>query len=151
MKIAIRAAVGVPAAVLLGAPLLAAGAWWAVTGGLYGCSAADERLGPRLIAEHVLPVPPADLQAEGPAGSGGCDEDDRHVEVWQEYRSAGPAAEVTERYRAAVLVQGWRPCPDARASDEIYCREAAGTTVSLRFGWWGGGGGFSAVLTAVPG
>lgn len=91
---------------LAGALLAAAGVWWAVTGGLYGCSAADERLGPRLIAEHVLPAPPDGLEPVGPVESGGCDEDDRHVEIWQEYRAAGPVADARERYRAAAVAQG---------------------------------------------
>ncbi|MEV4612851.1 hypothetical protein AB0K43_09635 [Kitasatospora sp. NPDC049258] len=131
--------------------LLLGGGWWAVNGGLYGCSAADERLGPRLVAEQVLPVPPDGLAPVGPVEAGRCDEDDQHVEVWQQYRSSGPVAEVTERYRAAAVAQGWRPAPDPRGIDPQYCKDAAGTVACLRFGADDDGAGFTALLTAYPG
>ncbi|MEU9126818.1 hypothetical protein AB0D08_01665 [Kitasatospora sp. NPDC048540] len=120
---------------LAAAALLAgAGVWWAATGGLYGCSAADRRLGPRLVSEQVLPAHPAGLEPVGPPEAGGCDEDDRHVEVRQRYRPSVPMAEAADRYTAEVRRQGWQPQPERPGAGRCYAREAAGTVVFLDFG-----------------
>ncbi|MFJ8696925.1 hypothetical protein [Streptomyces roseolilacinus] len=115
---------------------------WALSGGLYGCTRADEELAPTLASLSILDTHPSQTQPEDERYSG-CDEDDGFAYAGQYYRLTTSRADVLAFYREAAAEDGWRleganpspsPTPDSLAIDtSALCFEklAAGTTVHL--------------------
>lgn len=122
--------------------IIAATGVWALSGGLYGCTRADEELAPTLASLSVLDAHPGQTQPEDERYSG-CDEDDGFAYAGQYYRLTTSRAGVLAFYREAAAEDGWRlkgagpspsPAPDSLAvgtSALCFEKPAAGTTVHL--------------------
>lgn len=125
-----------------GMAVIAATGVWALSGGLYGCTRADEELAPTLASLSVLDAHPSRTQPEDERYSG-CDEDDGFAYAGQNYRLTISRADVLAFYRQAAAEDGWRlegadpapsPAPDGLAIDtSALCFEkpVAGTTAHL--------------------
>lgn len=121
-------------------------AFQALTGGPPFCSSAENRLRSALVAEPVLAAHPAGIEPAA-AGSASCDEDDRHVEAWQDYRLSIPDAEALAFYREAADAGGWRPVEDGGMLR--FTKEVAGSTASLSIGRRSEGEPFRLSVSAV--
>ncbi|GAA0575440.1 hypothetical protein [Actinomadura livida] len=86
--------------------LLAIGARWALSGGLYGCTDRDERLASTLVRSDVLRLHPrgATLQDQ----YSGCDEDDGFAYAGRQYRPTSNEESILAFYRTRALVAGWK-------------------------------------------
>ncbi|MFI0084666.1 hypothetical protein [Streptomyces bobili] len=125
-----------------GIAIIGATGVWALSGGLYGCTKADERLAPTLASLSVLDAHPSRTRPQDERYSG-CDEDDGFAYAGQSYRLTTSRAEVLTFYRHAATEGGWRlkstnpspaPAPDSLAVDiSALCFEkpVAGTTAHL--------------------
>ncbi|WP_329019365.1 hypothetical protein [Streptomyces sp. NBC_01601] len=115
---------------------------WALSGGLYGCTRADEELAPTLASSSILDTHPSQTQMEHERYSG-CDEDDGFAYAGQHYRLTVSRASVLTFYRKAAAEDGWRlkgatpspsPAPGSLAIDtSALCFEkpVEGTTAHL--------------------
>lgn len=128
-------------AVVLTTGLLVGGAWWALSGGLYGCTPRDERFAVRLSELDVLDVRPPGATPQDDRYQG-CDEDDGFAYAGQSYLPAGDPASVVRFYRDEFTGLGWRlrsqdddPVPEHGlvSSGARLCltREIEGTTAYL--------------------
>ncbi|MEU9581157.1 hypothetical protein [Streptomyces chilikensis] len=125
-----------------GTALIAATGVWALSGGLYGCTRADEELAPILASLSILDAHPSRTQPRDERYSG-CDEDDGFAYAGQYYRLTTSRADVLAFYRKAAAEDGWRlrsadsspsPAPGSLAVDtSTLCFEkpVAGTTAHL--------------------
>ncbi|MFH8803763.1 hypothetical protein ACH4F6_29825 [Streptomyces sp. NPDC017936] len=148
-------AVAVPVLVVAGGmAVIAATGVWALSGGLYGCTRADEELAPTLASLSILDAHPSRTQPRHERHSG-CDEDDGFAYAGQYYRLTTSRADVLAFYREAAAKDGWRlesassspsPAPGGLAVDtSALCFEkpVAGTTAHLAV-WFPGDLGDSA-------
>ncbi|MFF9772641.1 hypothetical protein ACF1HJ_03000 [Streptomyces sp. NPDC013978] len=125
-----------------GIAIIAVTGVWALSGGLYGCTKADEELAPTLASSSILDTHPSQTQPENERYSG-CDEDDGFAYAGQYYRLTTSRASVLTFYRQAAAEDGWRlkgtnpspsPAPGSLAVDtSALCFEKpiAGTTAHL--------------------
>lgn len=125
-----------------GIAIIAATGVWALSGGLYGCTRADEELAPTLASLSILDAHPSQTQPEDERYSG-CDEDDGFAYAGQYYRLTTSRASLLTFYRKAAAEDGWRlkganpspsPAPGSLAIDtSALCFEkpVAGTTANL--------------------
>ncbi|MFF6785096.1 hypothetical protein [Streptomyces sp. NPDC012510] len=125
-----------------GMAVIAATGVWALSGGLYGCTRADEELAPTLASLSILDARPSQTQPQDERYSG-CDEDDGFAYAGQYYRLTTSRAGVLNFYREAAREDGWRlesadsspsPAPGSLAVDiSALCFEKplAGTTAHL--------------------
>ncbi|MFG2839010.1 hypothetical protein ACGFYE_28870 [Streptomyces zaomyceticus] len=125
-----------------GVAVVAATGVWALSGGLYGCTDADQELAPVLASLSLLDTHPSTTQARDDRYSG-CDEDDGFAYAGQHYRYTTPRADVLSFYSRAAAADGWRltsadpspaPAPGSLAVDtSALCFEkpVAGTTAHL--------------------
>ncbi|MFF5917320.1 hypothetical protein ACFY8C_03075 [Streptomyces flavochromogenes] len=137
-----------------GMAFIAATGVWALTGGLYGCTGADQELAPTLASLSVLDAHPGQAQAQDERYSG-CDEDDGFAYAGQYYRYTASRADVLSFYRQAAAEDGWRlasanpspsPAPGSLAVDTsalCFEKSVAGTTAHLAV-WFPGDLGDSA-------
>ncbi|WP_222721451.1 hypothetical protein [Actinomadura sp. HBU206391] len=87
--------------------LLTTATYVVVTGFLYGCTRADEKLADNLDRLEILDSRPnGAIRADGHYS--GCDDDDRFAYAGQEYRWTGARDDVVAFYRQAVEQDGWR-------------------------------------------
>lgn len=136
-----------------GIAVIAATGVWALSGGLYGCTRADEELAPTLASLSILDAHPSRTRPRGERYSG-CDEDDGFAYAGQYYRLTTSRADVLAFYRQAAAEDGWRlesavpspsPAPGSLAVDtSALCFEkpVAGTTAHLNV-WFPGDLGYS--------
>ncbi|MGW2049240.1 hypothetical protein ACWCPF_29250 [Streptomyces sp. NPDC001858] len=125
-----------------GMAVVAATGVWALSGGLYGCTRADEALAPSLASLPILDAYPSGTRLQGEPYSG-CDEDDGFAYAGQYYRPTTSRAGVLAFYRQAATEDGWRltsanpspsPAPGSLAVDtSALCFEKSveGTTAHL--------------------
>ncbi|GEC07183.1 hypothetical protein SSP24_48380 [Streptomyces spinoverrucosus] len=125
-----------------GIAIVAATGVWALSGGLYGCTRADEELAPTLASLSILDAHPSQTQPQGERYSG-CDEDDGFAYAGQYFRLTTSRVSVLTFYRKAATEDGWRlqnassspsPAPGSLAVDtSALCFEKpiAGTTAHL--------------------
>ncbi|MEW1903655.1 hypothetical protein ACFQ67_31240 [Streptomyces sp. NPDC056488] len=125
-----------------GIAMIAATGVWALSGGLYGCTGADQELAPTLASLSILDAHPSQTQPQDERYSG-CDEDDGFAYAGQYYRYTTSRVGVLSFYRQAAVEDGWRlesanpspsPAPDSLAVDtSALCFEktVAGTTAHL--------------------
>ncbi|MFH8578950.1 hypothetical protein [Streptomyces zaomyceticus] len=137
-----------------GMAVIAATGVWALSGGLYGCTGADQELAPTLASLSVLDAHPSTTQPRDDRYSG-CDEDDGFAYAGQHYQYTTPRADVLSFYSRAAAEDGWRlasvnpspsPAPGSLAVDtSALCFEkpVAGTTAHLAV-WFPGDLGDSA-------
>lgn len=92
------------------AALVVGGGYWALDGGLYGCTFADRRLQEPMAAEVRALGAQQDAQADGEPFAG-CDDDDRFAFYGQGYDEPARRADVVAHYRAAAARNGWQPAP----------------------------------------
>ncbi|MFD3328814.1 hypothetical protein [Streptomyces sp. NPDC058701] len=86
------------------------GGWWALNGGLYGCTAADAGLQDPMAAQIRALGTPQGAQPQGESYSG-CDDDDAFAYVGREYAEPAHRADVVAYYRTAADQNGWLPAP----------------------------------------
>lgn len=125
-----------------GIAIIAATGVWALSGGLYGCTRADEELAPTLASSSILDAHASQTRPRDERYSG-CDEDDGFAYAGQYYRLTTSRASVLTFYRKAATEYGWRlksanpspsPAPGSLAIDiSALCFEksVAGTTAHL--------------------
>ncbi|MDX3525455.1 hypothetical protein P1P75_03155 [Streptomyces sp. ID05-39B] len=125
-----------------GIALIGATGVWALSGGLYGCTKADEELAPTLASLPILDAHPSPTRPQDERYSG-CDEDDGFAYAGQSYRLTIPRADVLTFYRQVATEGGWRlenvgpspsPAPDSLAVDTsalCFDKAVAGTTAHL--------------------
>ncbi|WEH16494.1 hypothetical protein [Streptomyces sp. VNUA24] len=125
-----------------GMAVIAATGVWALSGGLYGCTEADEELAPVLASLSILDAQPNRTQPDDERYSG-CDEDDGFAYAGQYYRLTTSRASVLTFYRKAAAEDGWRlasadsspsPAPGSLAvgtSALCFEKPIAGTTAHL--------------------
>ncbi|MFF7445904.1 MULTISPECIES: hypothetical protein [unclassified Streptomyces] len=125
-----------------GMAIIAATGVWALSGGLYGCTRADEELAPTLASLPILDAHPRQTHPVDERYSG-CDEDDGFAYAGQYYRLTTSRAGVLAFYRAAAAADGWRltganpspsPAPGSLAIDtSALCldKPVEGTTAHL--------------------
>ncbi|MEU9669693.1 hypothetical protein AB0J81_25710 [Streptomyces bobili] len=125
-----------------GIAIIGATGLWALSGGLYGCTKADEELAPTLASLPILDAHPSRTRPQDERYSG-CDEDDGFAYAGQSYRLTTPRADVLTFYRQAATEGGWRlesaglspsPAPDSLAVDTsalCFDKPVAGTTAHL--------------------
>ncbi|MGV9943573.1 hypothetical protein [Streptomyces sp. NPDC003401] len=125
-----------------GMAVIAATGVWALSGGLYGCTRADEGLAPVLASLSILDAHPSRTQPQDERYSG-CDEDDGFAYAGQYYRLMASRADVLAFYRQAAAEDGWRlesagsspsPAPGSLAVDTsalCFEKSVAGTTAHL--------------------
>ncbi|WP_189506968.1 hypothetical protein [Streptomyces narbonensis] len=125
-----------------GMAVLAATGVWALSGGLYGCTRADQELAPTLASLSILDAHPKRTQTQDDRYSG-CDEDDGFAYAGQYYQYSTSRADVLSFYRQVAAEDGWRlasadpspaPAPDSLAVDTsslCFVKPVAGTTAHL--------------------
>ncbi|MER6950717.1 hypothetical protein ABT294_42535 [Nonomuraea sp. NPDC000554] len=109
--IAALAAIAVVAVSTIGAPALT----FLVT---YGCHGAEDQLAESMKAHRIFETYPPGAQAQGQREST-CDDDDRVVDVSQEYRLPSSRDDVIDFYRKLALRDGWKPSPEMREADDF--------------------------------
>lgn len=122
---ALRTAATVVAIVGLAVASLAGFTWWALDGGLYGCTPRDVGFSDVLVRESALDLPPPGAAASG-APYSGCDDDEGFAYAGQSYLSATSPRAVLDHYRTATADLGWTP-DGARC----FTREIDGVTAYL--------------------
>ncbi|MFD0527984.1 hypothetical protein ACFQ1I_13920 [Kitasatospora arboriphila] len=96
------------------AALVVGGGYWALDGGLYGCTRADRRLQQPVTAEVRALGAPQGAHSDGEPYAG-CDDDDRFAYYGQGYDEPARRADVVAHYRAAAARNGWqRPARPGR-------------------------------------
>lgn len=98
-------AIAVVSGILLALVVLATGAKWALSGGLYGCTNRDERLASTLSQLDVLRLHPGDATLQGQYS--GCDEDDGFAYAGRHYRPTSNEESILAFYRTRTLAAGW--------------------------------------------
>lgn len=86
--------------------LVAGIGWWALSGGIYGCTPRDQQFAATLNELEVLELRPPDATAQGDRFTG-CDDDDGFAFAGQIYRPAGDRSSIVAFYRDAPVKDGW--------------------------------------------
>jgi hypothetical protein len=121
-----------------GIAIIAATGVRALSGGLYGCTRADEELAPTLASSSILDAHPSQTQSQEERYSE-CDPDGRSAYAGQSYRFTTSRADVLAFYRQTATEDGWRlksanPSPSpAPGGISVLCFEkpVAGTIAHL--------------------
>ncbi|MEU2628726.1 MULTISPECIES: hypothetical protein [Kitasatospora] len=142
------------------AALVVGGGYWALDGGLYGCTRADRRLQQPVTAEVRALGAPQGAHSDGEPYAG-CDDDDRFAYYGQGYDEPARRADVVAHYRAAAARNGWQPAPPdpdepAWRTDPggeriglCFTKQVDGTTAHLAVGWaYAGGRGYTVEVRA---
>ncbi|MFF3215744.1 hypothetical protein ACFYYB_34595 [Streptomyces sp. NPDC002886] len=106
----LRVGASVIAGGLVFGALTVMGGWWALSGGIYGCTAADAALRDPMADQVRALGTPQGAQA-GEESYSGCDDDDRFAYVGRQYTEPTRRADVVAYYQAAATRNGWLPEP----------------------------------------
>ncbi|WP_327681064.1 hypothetical protein [Kitasatospora sp. NBC_00458] len=106
----LRVGASVVAGGLVFGTLTVIGGWWALNGGIYGCTFADAALQDPMASQVRTLGTPQGSQADGESYTG-CDDDDRFAYFAQGYTAPAPRADVVAHYRAATARNDWLPAP----------------------------------------
>ncbi|MFG2823640.1 hypothetical protein ACGFX4_29965 [Kitasatospora sp. NPDC048365] len=127
----LRVGVSAVAGGLVFGTLAVAGGWWALNGGIYGCTSADAALQDPLAAQVRTLGTPQGAQVDGESSTG-CDEDDRFAYAGQSYAEPTRRADVVAHYRAAAVRNGWLAAPP-EPDEPTWRHDPTGERIGLCF------------------
>ncbi|MEW1913121.1 hypothetical protein AB0442_32630 [Kitasatospora sp. NPDC085895] len=128
------------------AALVVGGGYWALDGGLYGCTFADRRLQDPMADEVAALGTPGGARPDGEQYTD-CDDDDRFAVAGRGYAEPARRSDVVQHYRAAAARNGWQPAPPdpdepAWRTDPggeriglCFTKQVGGTTAHLAVSW----------------
>ncbi|WP_405011402.1 hypothetical protein [Kitasatospora sp. NBC_01539] len=127
----LRVGASVVAGGMVFATLTVIGGWWALNGGIYGCTFADAALQDPMAAQVRTVGTPQGAQADGESYTG-CDDDDRFAYFGQGYAEPSRRADVVAYYRTAAARNGWLPAPP-EPDEPDWRHDPAGERIGLCF------------------
>ncbi|WP_371614173.1 hypothetical protein [Streptomyces sp. NBC_00454] len=126
----LRVGASVVAGGLVFGTLIAIGGWWALNGGIYGCTAADAALQDPVAAQLRTLGTPQGAQADD--SYSGCDDDDRFAYFGLGYAEPARRADVVAYYQAAAARNGWLSAPP-EPDEPAWRSDPSGERIGLCF------------------
>jgi hypothetical protein len=111
-----------------------------------GCAGAEERLVPALSSLAILGQAPAGAEPLG-GRSSGCEADDLHVYVGQNYRFTGARGDVLSFYDQQATQAGWqraRTNPTVTTDRSLCYTGSVGGATAFAYVWFPGDSGLAA-------